>query len=202
MKKIIIIDNSNLSYSGNDINGTILRGTETSLILLSEQFVRMGYQVDYCNEINNFSNINGVNYFNKMKINKSTTYDLAIAISDANQFKLVSALKKVIFSVSNQPIEKFLRKKQLLPFKIYPLSNSMQLSIQKRSFFTSFYGKEIIPITSDPKFLNHEINPNYIPKKQVVYNIRSNRNLDRLIKIWIEKIFPKNSEFKLLLHQI
>ena len=30
MKKIIIIDNSNLSYSGNDINGTILRGTETS----------------------------------------------------------------------------------------------------------------------------------------------------------------------------
>ena len=24
MKKIIIIDNSNLSYSGNDINGTIL----------------------------------------------------------------------------------------------------------------------------------------------------------------------------------
>ena len=116
MKKIIIIDNSNLSYSGNDINGTILRGTETSLILLSEQFVRMGYQVDYCNEINNFSNINGVNYFNKMKINKSITYDLAIAISDANQFKFVSALKKVIFSVSNQPIEKFLRKKQLLPF--------------------------------------------------------------------------------------
>ena len=94
MKKIIIIDNSNLSYSGNDINGTILRGTETSLILLSEQFVRMGYQVDYCNEINNFSNINGVNYFNKMNINKSTTYDLAIAISDANQFKFVSALKK------------------------------------------------------------------------------------------------------------
>lgn len=201
MKKIIIIDNSNLSYSGNDINGTILRGTETSLILLSEQFVRMGYQVDYCNEINNFSNINGVNYFNKMKINKSTTYDLAIAISDANQFKFVSALKKVIFSVSNQPIEKFLRKKQLLPFlKFKPTVVTLcNYQFKKRSFFTSFYGKEIIPITSDPKFLNHEINPNYIPKKQVVYNIRSNRNLDRLIKIWIEKIFPKNSEFKLFI---
>ena len=51
-KKIIIIDNSDLSYSGDDINGTILRGTEASLILLSEQFARMGINVDYCNSIN------------------------------------------------------------------------------------------------------------------------------------------------------
>ena len=53
-KKIIIIDNSNLSYSGEDINGVILRGTETSLILLSEQFVKMGFEVDFCNNISYF----------------------------------------------------------------------------------------------------------------------------------------------------
>ena len=47
-KKIIIIDNSNLSYSGEDIDGTFLRGTETSLILLSEQFFKMGHKIDYC----------------------------------------------------------------------------------------------------------------------------------------------------------
>ena len=45
-KKIIIIDNSNLSYSGEDINGISLRGTETSLILLAEQFVKMNIDVD------------------------------------------------------------------------------------------------------------------------------------------------------------
>ena len=33
-KSVIIIDNSDLSYSGEDINGTVVRGTETSLILL------------------------------------------------------------------------------------------------------------------------------------------------------------------------
>ena len=33
-KQILIIDNSNLSYTGDDINGPVLRGTETSLILL------------------------------------------------------------------------------------------------------------------------------------------------------------------------
>ena len=67
-KKIIIIDNSNLSYSGEDINGVILRGTETSLILLSEQFIKMGFEVDFCNNISNIKKINGVNYFNKKKL--------------------------------------------------------------------------------------------------------------------------------------
>ena len=50
-KKIIIIDNSNLSYSGEDINGLTLRGTETSLILLAEQFIRTGIEVHFCNNI-------------------------------------------------------------------------------------------------------------------------------------------------------
>ena len=97
-KKIIIIDNSEISYSGDDINGRILRGTEASLILLSEQFFKMGIHVDYSNCINVEKKVNGVNYFNKKKINKNTIYDLAIVISDANQFSLVSSVKKAIFS--------------------------------------------------------------------------------------------------------
>ena len=68
---------------------------------------------------------------------------------------------------------------------------------QKRSFFTSFYGKKTIPITVDPIFLKTYIDSKHLPPKKIVYNIRSNRNLDALIKIWIEKIYPsnKNSEF-------
>ena len=52
-KKIIVIDNSNLAYSGKDINGKFLRGTETSLILLSEFLVKKNISVDYCNCIEN-----------------------------------------------------------------------------------------------------------------------------------------------------
>ena len=77
-KKIIIIDNSNLSYSGEDIDGTFLRGTETSLILLAEQFYKMGHKIDYCNEIKDDRIFNGVKYFNKKNIDKKITYDLAI----------------------------------------------------------------------------------------------------------------------------
>jgi len=198
-KSVIIIDNSDLSYSGNDINGTVVRGTEASLILLSEQFVRMGINVDYCNSIQKKSKVNGVNYFNKNDIVKQKQYDLAIAISDANEFRRVSSLKNAVFSNSNQPIEKFIRKKQLLPFlKFKPtLITLCDYQYKKRSFFTSFYGKKTIPITVDPKFLDIEIDQNFLPEKKVVYNIRSNRNLNHLIKIWCDKIFPSNNDFKL-----
>jgi len=198
-KSIIIIDNSDLSYSGNDINGTLVRGTEASLILLSEQFVTMGINVDYCNSIQKKSKVNGVNYFNKNDIVKQKQYDLAIAISDANEFRRVSSLKNAVFSNSNQPIEKFIRKKQLLPFlKFKPtLITLCDYQYKKRSFFTSFYGKKTIPITIDPKFLDIEIDQNFLPEKKVVYNIRSNRNLNHLIKIWCDKIFPSNNDFKL-----
>tara|TARA_B100001057_G_scaffold446760_1_gene485631 strand:- start:1015 stop:2016 length:1002 start_codon:yes stop_codon:yes gene_type:complete len=198
-KKIIIIDNSSLSYSGNDIDGTTLRGTETSLILLSEQFYKMGYMVDYCNEIKHNKTVNGVQYFNKNDIDKNIIYDLAIAISDANQLSKATSIKKAVFSVSNQPIEKFLRKKQLIPFlKFKPTVITLcDYQYKKRSFFTSFFGKKTIPITVDPKFLSVKINLDYLPKKQVLYNIRSNRNLDRLIKIWIDKIFPYENNSKL-----
>ena len=197
--KIIIIDNSNLSYSGEDIDGNILRGTETSLILLAEQFAKMGIHVDFCNSINKHLNINGVNYFHKNNINKKIIYDLAIVISDANEFKRVSSIKKAVFSNSNQPIEKFIRKKQLIPFLKYKptLITLCDYQFKKRSFFTSFYGKKTIPISVDPKFLEVKIDLNNLPERKVVYNIRSNRNLDKLIKIWVEKIFPINNEFKL-----
>jgi hypothetical protein len=198
-KKIVIIDNSQLSYSGNDINGTFLRGTECSLILLAEHFVKIGFKVDFCNNIMNPQKINGVNYFNKNNIDKLLVYDLAIAISDANEFSRVSSIKKAVFSNSNQPIEKFIRKNQLIPFLKYKptLITLCKYQFEKRSFFTSFFGKKTIPITVDPKFLDIEIDNNFVPEKKVIYNIRSNRNLDRLIKIWCDKIYPINKNFKL-----
>ena len=199
IKKIVIIDNSNLSYSGKDINGEILRGTETSLIILAEHFVNKGYYVDFCTNINQNINYKNVNYINKNKVSKNILYDLAIAVSDCNQFDFVNAKKKAIFSVCNQPFEKFLRKKQLFSFlKHKPCVVTLcNYQYNKRSFLTSIFGKKMIPIAVDPKFLNLEIDLDYLPKKKVIYNIRSNRNLDWLIDIWCKKIFPNSKDSEL-----
>ena len=43
--------------------------------------------------------------FNKKIINIKKNYDLAIVVSDANEFKRVTSIKKAVFSNSNQLIE-------------------------------------------------------------------------------------------------
>ena len=57
----------------------------------------------------------------------------------------------------------------------------------------------MISLTVDPQFFNENVDVNYIPKKKAIYNIRSNRNLDWLLNIWINKIFPKDNSAELFI---
>jgi len=197
-KNILIIDNSNLSYSGEDINGTILRGTETSLILLAEEFNKKDINVFFATKIDESKIVRNVNYINTRSINKEIYYDLVIAVSDANLLKNIRSYKKVIFSVSIQSIEKFIRKGQLLATYLYKptIVTLCEYQFKKRSFITSPYGKTIIPIAVDKIFLEEPIDINFIPEKKAIYNIRSNRNLDELINIWENYVYPKDKDSK------
>ena len=114
-KSILFIDNSNSDFTGLDLNTTKVRGTESSLILLAESLVKNNIFVKVLTEINEDVLCNGVIYSNK-NVHQETHYDLCVAISNANLFNKISAKKNVVWSNSLQPFEKFLRKKQLLPF--------------------------------------------------------------------------------------
>ena len=91
--------------------GLVLVLTETSLILLSEELTKKNCDVFFANKTNQEKSVNGVHYINEKNINKEKTYDLAIAVSNANLFKNIKSSKKAIFSVSNQTFEKFFRNK-------------------------------------------------------------------------------------------
>ena len=199
MKNILFLDNSNTEFSGKDLNSIKVRGTESSMVLLSEELVKKNYNVSVVNTIKNLITVNGVNYINKHHINPDIIYDVAIASSNANLFNGLRAKKKIVWSNSVQPFEKFLRKGQLIPFfKHKPIVVTMcNYQYRLRSFITSFYGKDMISLTVDPKFFKEAIDVNYIPKKKAIYNIRSNRNLDWLINIWINKIFPQDNSVEL-----
>ena len=197
-KKIIVIDNSNLAYSGEDINGKFLRGTETSLILLAEEFVKKKIDVFFVTNTQKEEKVKGVHYINfNLNILKNN-FDLAIAVSNANLFKNILSKKKAIFSVSNQPLEKFIRKKQFLSTYIHKpvIVTLCNYQYELRSKITSPYGKIIIPITVDKRFLNEKVDINKIPGKSAIYNIRSNRNLDELVEIWIKYIYPRDKNLK------
>lgn len=197
-KKILILDNSGLSFTGNDLDGKVLRGTETSLILLAEQFVKKKIDVFFVTNTHKEEKVNGVNYVNYNSNVLKKKFDLSIAVSNANLFKNISSTKKAIFSVSNQPLEKFIRKKQFFATYIYKptIVTLCNYQLDLRSKITSPYGKVMIPITVDEVFLKEEIDINSTPNKNAIYNIRSNRNLDKLINIWIEYIYPANKSLK------
>ena len=56
------------------------------------------------------------NGLNISQIEKNDTPDFVISMSDANLFYKLSGKKNYLWSHSVQNFEKFLRKKQLLPF--------------------------------------------------------------------------------------
>tara|TARA_B100001057_G_scaffold437469_1_gene469290 strand:+ start:1298 stop:2302 length:1005 start_codon:yes stop_codon:yes gene_type:complete len=197
-KQILILDNSNLSYSGSDINDPILRGTETSLILLSEELAKKNLDVFFATKTNKEKSINGVHYINENNIDREKVYDLAIAVSNANLFNKIKSIKKAVFSVSNQSLEKFIRKRQFISTYTHKpvIVTLCDYQFKKRSFLTSPFGKLTIPITVDRRFINEKIDINFIPPQKAIYNIRSNRNLDTLLHIWIDLVYPKNKNLE------
>ena len=200
-KSILFIDNSNSDFTGLDLNTTKVRGTESSLILLAESLVKNNIYVKVLTEINEDVSCNGVIYSNK-NVHQETHFDLCVAISNANLFNNISAKKKVVWSNSLQPFEKFLRKKQLLPFlKHKPEVVTMcNYQFYKRSYLTSMYGKHMISLSVDPRFYTEKVDLENIPSPYALNNVRSHRNLDWLIDIWTKSFNNKNGKAKLFIN--
>ena len=200
-KSVLFIDNSDSDFTGFDLNTTKVRGTESSLILLAESLVKNNIYVKVLTEIEKDVLCNGVIYSNK-SAHQEINFDLCIAISNANLFNKISAKKKVVWSNSLQPFEKFLRKKQLLAFLKHKPEVVTMCNYQyyKRSFLTSMYGKHMISLSVDPRFYNEKVDLEKIPKPYALNNVRSHRNLDWLIDIWTNSFNNKNGKAKLFIN--
>mgnify|MGYP006064148983 CR=1 FL=1 len=73
-KSVLFIDNSDSDFTGHDINTPKVRGTESSLILLSESFVKKNISVRVLTEVDNEISCNGVIYSNKNKMLMNMIY--------------------------------------------------------------------------------------------------------------------------------
>ncbi len=199
--KICFLDNTKFKYNLNDKYNPLLRGAETILINLSKSISSLNHQVFVFNNCSEGINMNNYswNNINFLK-NKNFFFDVVVANSDANLLNLVNAQKKIVLSYSLQPIEKFIRKKQLLPYikhrpKIFLLGEYHK---EKRSFLTSLFGTEIFSPGIDDIFLKSAIKfPNH--SNQAIFTSRSDRNLNILLEIWSNYIFPKSVNYKLLI---
>ncbi len=196
---ICFIDNTNFQYNSKDLYSEKLRGAETVLINLSNSLVKLGHKITIINNCPKSENINGIKWLNINSSFEINDYDLAFANADCRLFNLVKSKKKILFSHSLQSLEKFIRKKQLFAYlkhkpKVCFLS---EYHLKKRSKLLYLFGNINLRYAVDDIFLNTNLNDN-VDKNLAIFTSRQDRNLDLLLKIWTNYIYPQNNGLKLL----
>lgn len=201
--KICFLDNSNISYTSEDIYSNKLRGGENTLINLSNEFSKLDHDVTIYNNSQKNCKIKNISWINLNQINDNPHYDLAISNNDIRLFDKIRSTKKIAISYSIQSIEKFIRKGQFISYlkhkpKIALLGKYHQLN---RNILLRIFGSFQISLAVDDIFLNSEIKKNVL-NDQAIFTSYSDRNLDLLVNIWKNKIYPINKKRKLLITPI
>ena len=201
--KICFIDYTKFKYSFNDKDKPLLRGAETTLINLSNNLSLLNNEVyifNNCSEKLNLKNY----YWNDISQldNTDILFDVAIANGDINLLKKVKAKKYFSISYSIQTIEKFIRKNRLFTYlrhkpKIILIGKYHK---EKRNIITRIWGYDFLNLAIDNNFLKCEVNIDINDlSNQAIFTSRPDRNGEKLIKIWKEKIIPHRNDIKLLI---
>ena len=196
---ICFIDKTNFNYDADSLYSKDLRGAESIIINLSNALTHIGNHVTVINNCLKTKIINGVNWIDIKSIKKISEYDLVISNGDCRLFKYAKSKKNILFSHSLQSIEKFIRKKQLIPYlrykpKVCFLSNYHK---KNRSKLLYLFGEIHLNWSVDKIFIDSTISEN-INKQTAVFTSRPDRNLKMLIDIWKRLVIPNNNKLKLL----
>ena len=195
--KIYFIENS-FDYNALNLDDDYIAGSEKTLINITNELSKdNNLLIKVFNNTTKPKIINKVQWLNISQIKENDKPDFAISMSDANLFYRLTGKKNFLWSHSIQNFEKFLRKKQLIPFIKFKPAMILEgdYHYKTRSFLTSFYGKNILKIAVDYDFINTKIDINFIPPPNAIFTTRSDRNLNFLIQSWFEiKMNNKNSK--------
>ena len=195
--KIYFIEDS-FDYNGENLNDNFIAGSEKTLINITNELGKnKSLLIKVFNKTSIPKIINNVYWHNISQIDRNDKPDFLISMSDANLFYKLNGRKNFLWSHSVQNLEKFIRKKQLIPFiKFRPVMIlEGDYHFKSRSLLTSFFGKKILKIAPDYDFINTKIDINFIPPQNAIFTTRSDRNLQFLIKSWFKiKINSTNAQ--------
>ena len=198
--KICFLENTKFEYSFKDVHSSKLRGAENILINLSANLAEMGHEIVVYNNCNIDTHKDKSNWYNINHIDNahSLVFDVAISNGDTRLLSKVSAKKNIVFSYSLQSIEKFIRKGQLISYlknrPTYFLIGDYH--INNRSKLISLFGINTLNLAIDDMFHKTKI---LAEKKEnnAIFTSRGDRNLELLINIWNQNIYPKFNNAKL-----
>ena len=174
------------NFNGNDLNSEKIAGSEKTLINISNEIAKnKNIKVKVFNNTKEQININDVEWCNIKNILNFKKPEFLISMSDINLFPNYKC-KKYLWSHSVQTIEKFIRKGQLIPFLKHKPKIILEgdYHYKNRSWMTSCFGKDILKISADDDFINTTIDVHNIPKNNVIFNTRPDRNLKVVLEAW------------------
>ena len=198
---ICFLDKTYFQYNSKNLYSKNLRGAETVLINLTKALSNLGHKITIINNCPKTEIIDEINWVNIDSSFPKKKFDLVISNGDCRLFKYASSKNNILFSHSIQTIEKFIRKKQLLSFikykpKICFISEYHKIN---RSKLLYIFGHINLRWSVDNIFLDSEISNN-VKNNQAIFTSNKDRNLDLLIDIWKNNIFPHNKNLKLLVN--
>ena len=198
--KICFLDNTAFEYNSNDLYTYKVRGAESVLINLSNELSKLGHEVTVINNCYKNEFIKGVSWKKIQYYNDNKIFDLAISNGDTRLFDKTKSYKKILFSHSLQTLEKFFRKNQFFCYvkhkpKVVLLSKYHKDNTSK---ITTLFGSIRINWAVDLIFANSKLNQN-IDNNLSIFTSRPDRNLDLLIRIWKELVYPRFNTGKLLI---
>ena len=201
--KICILENTSFKYNSRDKYTPMLRGGETVVINLAQELARLGHDITILNNCDRNEIIDDVKWLNINNLKNNNAYrvfDLAISNADCNLFNKIISKKKLLLSHSIQTLEKFIRRKQLLSYikqkpRVIILSEYHKKKMTKLSMI---FGHLRLNYAVDEIFIKSELNSE-IDNYQSIFTSRPDRNLNLLLDIWNNYIFPKFNYGKLLI---
>jgi glycosyltransferase involved in cell wall biosynthesis len=198
--KICFLENTKFEYSFKDVHSSKLRGAENILINLAANLAEMGHEIVVYNNCNIDTHKDKSNWYNINHIDNthSLVFDVAISNGDTRLLSKVSAKKNIVFSYSLQSIEKFIRKGQLISYlKNRPTYFLIgEYHINNRSKLISLFGINTLNLAIDDMFHKTMV-LDEIKENNAIFTSRGDRNLELLINIWNQNIYPKFNDAKL-----
>ena len=199
--KICFLDKTSFEYNSKDIDSPFLRGAETALINISTTLNKLGYEITIINNCPKNEVIDNIRWININNLNQKLSFDISISNNDCNFFDLIDSKKKILLSHSVQKFEKFLRKKQFISYIKHKPKLALLSKYHKsqRSLFTRMFGHFFLDYGVDQQFLDKDLEKiSLIDKNLAIFTSRPDRNLDLLIDIWKNKIYPNFPNSKLI----
>lgn len=186
------------AFTGEDVRTKALGGIETATILLAEELAALGYSVTVYNGNNGESIDKGVKYRPKAAMHHENA-DIAIASSNTSFLTRLNVKLPIVWQHNRQSFSKMWKRGEVFALlRVRPvlitLSND---AFQQTPKYIPYRSRHIIPHAIETEFLEDNTISFAEREQAAFFASRPSRNLDWVIDVWKQYIFPALPKAKL-----